>query len=55
MVECRAAVDYLRQRDDIPGDVRRALETAASVAYARPFTDGEYVRGLLDSYDPRDK
>jgi hypothetical protein len=41
MVECRAAVDFLQERYAIPGDVQRALETGAPVAYARPWTKGD--------------
>jgi hypothetical protein len=38
MAECSGAIEYLRLRFDIPGDVQRALETGAVVAYARPWT-----------------
>jgi hypothetical protein len=37
MVECRAAADFLQERTDLNGDVRRALETAIPVAYVRPW------------------
>lgn len=35
MIEARAAAVFLRERDDLGGDVRRALDTAIPVAYAR--------------------
>jgi hypothetical protein len=38
MVECRAAANFLQERNDLSGDARRALETAIPVAYARPWT-----------------
>jgi hypothetical protein len=52
MVECRAAVEYLRERDDLPGDVRRALETAAPVAYARPWGKTNTIGGLAEHWLP---
>jgi hypothetical protein len=36
VIEARAAADLLLERNDLPGDVRRALEAAIPVAYARP-------------------
>jgi hypothetical protein len=52
MVECRAAVDFLREKTDIPGDVRRALETAAPVAYARPWGKSNTIGALGTHWRP---
>jgi hypothetical protein len=49
MVECRAAVDFLGEGTDIPCELRRALETAAPVAYARPWGKFERARSSWDS------
>jgi hypothetical protein len=38
MLEAGAAAEFLLARDDLSGDVRRALETAIPVAYARPWS-----------------
>jgi hypothetical protein len=40
MAECRGAIDFLHTRLDVSGEVWRALETGAMVAYARPWTKG---------------
>jgi hypothetical protein len=52
MVECRAAVDFLRQRTDLTGEVRRALETAAPVAYARPWGESNTIGALGSHWRP---
>jgi hypothetical protein len=46
MIESLAAANFLLQRDDLPGDVRRALETAIPVAYARPWGKSNTIGGL---------
>jgi hypothetical protein len=53
MGECRDAVDLLLERDEIPGNVQRALETGAVVAYARPWTKGS-IGVLGDHWLPAD-
>jgi hypothetical protein len=52
MVECRAAVDFLRKGTHIPSDVRRALETAAPVAYARPWGKSNTIGALGTHWRP---
>jgi hypothetical protein len=54
MAECRAAVKFLLERNDIPGDVRRALETGAVVAYARPWGKSNTIGALEGHWIPRD-
>ncbi|HEX2459770.1 MAG TPA: hypothetical protein VHJ58_06440 [Vicinamibacterales bacterium] len=54
MGECRAAADFLQERYDIPGDVRRALETGALSAYARPWGKSITIGALGDHWLPRD-
>jgi hypothetical protein len=52
MIEARAAAVFLRERDDLGGDVRRALETAIPVAYARPWGKRNTIGGLEDHWLP---
>jgi hypothetical protein len=52
MAECSAAVDFLIERREIAGIVRRALETGAVVAYARPWTRGS-IEALGDHWPNR--
>jgi hypothetical protein len=52
MVECRAAVDFLGEGTDIPCEVRRALETAAPVAYARPWSNSNALGALGTHWRP---
>lgn len=54
MAECRAAIDFLLERNDVSGDVRRALETGAVVAYARPWGSRSTIGALGDHWLPRD-
>lgn len=52
MVECRAAVEFLGEGTDIPCEVRRALETAAPVAYARPWGNSNTLGALGTHWRP---
>jgi hypothetical protein len=52
MVECRAAVDFLGEGTDIPCELRRALETAAPVAYARPWGNSNALGALGTHWRP---
>lgn len=52
MIEARAAAVFLRERDDLGGDVRRALDTAIPVAYARPWGKRNTIGGLEDHWLP---
>jgi hypothetical protein len=54
MAECRGAIDFLLSSYDIPGDVRRALETGAVVAYARPWGKSNTIGALDDHWLPQD-
>lgn len=54
MQECSAAASYLHSATGIPGDVRRALETAIPVAYARPWGKSNTIGGLPDHWLPAD-
>jgi hypothetical protein len=54
MAECGGAIGYLIARYDVPGDVRRALETAAVVAYARPWTKSS-IGALGDHWLPAEE
>ena len=60
MAECRAAADFLQERydPDLPGDVRRALETGAVIAYARRWGPTNTI-GALEAHwlpvDPRQR
>jgi hypothetical protein len=54
MVECRAAIDFLHSRYDVPGHVWRALETGAVVAYARPWGHRNTIGALDDHWLPSD-
>lgn len=54
MGECRAAIDFLLARNDIPGEVRRALETGVVVAYARPWGKRNTIGPLEDHWLPQE-
>ena len=49
MIESLAAATFLIERNDLPGDARRALETAIPVAYARPW-GGSNTIGALEPH-----
>jgi hypothetical protein len=52
MAECSGAIDFLMEKSDIPGDVRRALETGAVVAYARPWLASNTIGALGEHWLP---
>jgi hypothetical protein len=52
MDECSAAALFLLERDDLSGNVRRALETAVAVAYARPWGKSNTIGSLGDHWLP---
>jgi hypothetical protein len=54
MGECRAAIEFLPTRKEISGDVRRALETGAVVAYARPWGKSNTIGALEDHWLPQE-
>jgi hypothetical protein len=51
MAESRAAAEFLLSQE-LPGDVRRALETAIPVAYARPWGRTNTIGALCDHWFP---
>jgi hypothetical protein len=53
MLESRAAADFLQKRGDLPGDVRRALETGATIAYARPWGRTNTIGALGSHWRPQ--
>ena len=53
MAESSAAAAYLLERNDLSGDVRRALETAVPVAYARPWGKSNTIGGLESHWLPK--
>jgi hypothetical protein len=54
MAECRGAIDFLLASYEVPGDARRALETGAVVAYARPWGKSNSIGALGAHWLPAD-